>query len=266
MLLCSILHMLCSHLHQLCSCSCSCSRSCSRSCSLTLLCLHLTSIIEWHNACAKRSPPIHNTYTTNSSSALNTQMVRKTLQTSQTDNLSLQPMPVLIYVQLVRTKSSNQPFSFFIQITHLSARFGCQPCNDKLVRLSLQTIISILYLVRTHLQTRIKILHLVRTSLQTRDLHSISILYFTLCCSIWIYQPSNAISISHATLCYSKLFFFSYSETLCLISNNLFRQRLHTFTFIWSSPTSRSISPALHPRRPGWPHQSRWYLKFSQCM
>ena len=122
-------------------------------------------------------------------------MVRKTLQTSQTDHLSLQPMPVLIYAQLVRTKSANQPFSFFIQITHLSARFRCQPCNDKLVRLSLQTTISILYLVRTHLQTRIKILHLVRTSLQTsyfhfililhlvrknlqtRDLHSISILY-----------------------------------------------------------------------------------------
>ena len=104
-------------------------------------------------------------------------MVRKTLQTSQTDNLSLQPMPVLIYVQLVRTKSSNQPFSFFIQITHLSARFRCQPCNDKLVRLSLQTIISILYLVRTHLQTRIKILHLVRTSLQTSYFHFILILH-----------------------------------------------------------------------------------------
>ena len=119
-------------------------------------------------------------------------------------NLSLHSMPMLIYAQLVRTKSANHQFSFFIQITHLSARFRCQPCNDKLVRLSLQTIISILYLVRTHLQTRISILHLVRTSLQTsvphsisilhlvrtslqtRDLQSIYILYFTLCCSIWI--------------------------------------------------------------------------------
>ena len=76
--------------------------------------------------------------------------------------------------QLIRTKSANQPFSFFIQIAHLSARFRCQPCNDKLF--SLQTTISILYLVRTHLQTKISILHLVRTSLQTSDPHFISIL------------------------------------------------------------------------------------------
>ena len=190
-------------------------------------------------------------------------MVRKTLQTSQTDNLSLQPMPVLIYVQLVRTKSSNQPFSFFIQITHLSARFRCQPCNDKLVRLSLQTIISILYLVRTHLQTRIKILHLVRTSLQTsyfhfililhlvrknlqtrisilhlvrtslqtRDLHSISILYFTLCCSIWIYQPGNAIFISHATLCYSKLLLLLLFRNPQSNFKSSFQAKV-TFTFI----------------------------------
>ena len=102
-------------------------------------------------------------------------------------------------------------------------------------------------------------------SLQTRDLHSISILYFTLCCSIWIYQPSNAISISHATLCYSKLLLLLLLRNPQSNFKSSFQAKV-TFTFIWSSPTSRSISPALHHRRPGWPHQSRWYLKFSQCI
>ena len=161
-------------------------------------------------------------------------------------------MPVITYAQLVRTKSANQPFSFFIQIAHLSARFRCQPCNDKLF--SLQTTISILYLVRTHLQTRIKILHLVRTSLQTRDLQLIYILYFTLCCSIWI----STKQCNFHQPCLTLLLKVPSSSLIQSYFKSSFQAKV---TFIWSSPTSRSISPVLHPHRPGWPHQSRWHLK-----
>ena len=118
-----------------------------------------------------------------------------------------------------------------------------------------------MHLVRKNLQTRISILRLVRTNLQTRDLQSIYILYFTLCCSNWISTKQCNFYLSCLTLLLK-------APSSSLIQSNFKSsfQAKATFTFIWSSPTPRNISPALHPHRPGWPHQSRWHLKFSQCI
>ena len=89
-------------------------------CFSTLLCLECSKSSNqpcWckHSTTNSLSPQI--------SSAKNAQLVRTILQTSQTDSLSLQTMPVPIYAQLIRTKSANQQFSFFIQISHFSAHF-----------------------------------------------------------------------------------------------------------------------------------------------